>query len=103
MSTVASEKTELKRDITRWNRRLGWALIVFFPLSYATAWWSEQTVDGTVLNSWVSFFNVLIQVVATLVLLTHAGYSFYVFGFPAPRWNLRAIKGYAAYFVLLIY
>ena len=103
MSTVASEKTELKRDITRWNRRLGWALIVFFPLSYATAWWSEQTVDGTVLNSWVSFFNVLIQVVATLVLLTHAGYSFYVFGFPAPRWNLRAINGYAAYFVLLIY
>jgi len=103
LSTVASEKTELKRDITRWNRRLGWALIVFFPLSYATAWWSEQTVDGTVLNSWVSFFNVLIQVIATLVLLTHAGYSFYVFGFPAPRWNLRAINGYAAYFLLLTY
>jgi branched-chain amino acid transport system ATP-binding protein len=95
-------RTERKRSITRWNRRLGWALVVTFPFSYLAAWLYEQNPDGT-LGSWLSLLNISAQVVGTLVLAAHAAYSFYVFGFPAPRWNLRAINGYAAYFVLLVY
>jgi branched-chain amino acid transport system ATP-binding protein len=99
---AAVARTERKRTITRWNRRLGIALVVVFPLSYLTSWLHEQYTVGA-LGSWLSALNVLIQVVSTLILFAHAAYSFYVFGFPSPRANLRTLNGYAAYFVLLVF
>jgi branched-chain amino acid transport system ATP-binding protein len=101
VSTI-SDRTERKRSITRWNRRLGWALVVTFPLSYGTAWLSDRFPDGSA-GSWLSLLDVLAQVIGTIVLLTHAGYSFFVFGFPAPRLTLRAVNGYLAYVVLFVY
>ncbi len=95
-------RTGRKRSITRWNRRLGVALVVVFPASYLVSWLHDQNPDG-VLGSWLSAFNVAIQVTATLVLFTHAAYSFYVFGFPPRRANLRTINGYAAYVILLVF
>src|SRR6478735_9420908 len=95
-------RTERKRTITRWNRRLGWVLLASFPFSYLAAWLHEQHPQGA-LGSWLSLLNIGSQVVGTLILAAHAGYSFYVFGFPAPRWSLRTVNGYAAYFVLLVY
>lgn len=102
MSTVGVDRTEKKRTITRWNRRLGWALTISFPFSYFAAWLHEQYPSGSI-GSWLSFLNVGSQVIGTLILLAHAGYSFFVFGFPAPRLNLRSLNGYSAYLVLLIY
>jgi branched-chain amino acid transport system ATP-binding protein len=99
---AAAARTERKRSITRWNRRLGLALVVVFPLSYLTSWLHDQYTDGA-LGSWLSALNVLIQVVSTVILFTHAAYSFYVFGFPSPRGNLRTLNGYAAYLVLLVF
>jgi branched-chain amino acid transport system ATP-binding protein len=95
-------RTERKRSITRWNRRLGIALMVVFPLSYLTSWLHDQNTEGA-LGSWLSALNVLIQVLSTVVLFTHAAYSFYVFGFPSPRLSLRTVNGYAAYLVLLVF
>jgi branched-chain amino acid transport system ATP-binding protein len=100
--STTSDRTERKRAITRWNRRLGWALVVTFPLSYGTAWLSDRYPDGSA-GSWLSLLDVLAQVIGTIVLLTHAGYSFFVFGFPAPRLTLRAVNGYLAYVVLFVY
>jgi hypothetical protein len=40
--SAASGRTERKRTITRWNRRLGVALVVVFPLSYLTSWLHDQ-------------------------------------------------------------
>ena len=99
---VDRARADRKTGITRWNRRLGWALVFTFPFSYFASWLNETYPDGT-LGSWLSLLNVLAQVIGTVVLLTHAAYSFYVFGFPAPRWNLRAVNGYLAYAVLLVY
>ncbi len=100
--TSPADRTERKRSITRWNRRLGWLLVVTFPLSYGTAWLSDRFPDGSA-GSWLSLLDVLAQVVGTIVLLTHAAYSFFVFGFPAPRLTLRSVNGYLAYLVLLVY
>lgn len=102
MARQPADRTERKRVVTRWNRRLGWALVVVFPLSYFVAWWDEQVGDNA-FGAWLSLLNVGVQVLATLVLLAHAAYSFYVFGFPSPRWNLRSLNGYVSYLVLLIY
>jgi branched-chain amino acid transport system ATP-binding protein len=102
MAATTGDRTERKRVVTRWNRRLGWALVVVFPASYVVDWWDGNVGDNA-LGAWLSLFNVGIQVLATLVLLAHAAYSFYVFGFPSPRWNLRSLNGYASYLVLLVY
>ena len=82
--SAAAGRTERKRSITRWNRRLGLALVVIFPLSYLPSWLHDQRPDGT-LGAWLSAGNVLIQVLSSRVLFTRAAYSFYVFGFPSPR------------------
>lgn len=100
--TPAPGRTERKRAITRWNRRLGLALIVAFPLSYLVSALHDRWTTGA-LGAWLSAVNVAVQVIATLILLAHAAYSFYVFGFPPPRRNLRTLNGYLAYLVLLIF
>ncbi len=103
MTSIGVEaRTDRKRGITRWNRRLGWALLIMFPFSYLAAWMHDKWPDGA-LGSWLAAVDVGAQVIATVLLLSHAAYSFYVFGFPAPRWTLRTINGYAAYLVLLLY
>ena len=99
---AAQARLERKRAVTRWNRRLGWALLVTFPFSYLAGWISRTWDDGA-LGSWLSLMNIGAQVVGTIVLGLHAAYTFYVMGFPAPRLNLRAVNSWSAYFVLLVY
>ena len=96
-----NERAERKRRATRWNRYLGVMLAIAFPLSYLVAWWDDR-VEGT-LATWVGSADVLIQGVTTGILVAHAVYSFFVFGFPDPRWNLRTINGYVSYLVLFTY
>jgi branched-chain amino acid transport system ATP-binding protein len=101
-SRAAQARLDRKRAVTRWNRRLGWALLITFPFSYLAGWISRTWDDGA-LGSWLSLMNIGAQVVGTIVLGLHAAYTFYVMGFPAPRLNLRAINSWSAYFVLLVY
>ncbi|MEQ6903613.1 ABC transporter ATP-binding protein [Nocardioides sp. YIM 152588] len=96
-----NERAERKRRSTRWNRYLGVGLAVAFPGSYLLGWWHDNA-SGT-LGTWVATADVLVQGVSTALLITHAVYSFSVFGFPNPRWNLRTINGYISYALLFTY
>lgn len=100
--TQAANTAERKRSITRWNRRLGLALAVIFPLSYLVAWMHDQWPHG-ILGSWLAAFDIGIQASATVVLLMHGAFAFHIFGFPAPRFTLRSLNGYFGYLVLLLY
>ena len=93
---------ERKRSITRWNRRLGVTLAIVFPLSYLVAWLHDDHSTGLA-GSWLAALDIGIQAGTTVALLMHGAYSFYVFGFPAPRLTLRSLNGYAGYLVLLLY
>ncbi|TIC88876.1 ATP-binding cassette domain-containing protein [Nocardioides sp. GY 10113] len=96
-----NERAERKRRSTRWNRYLGVTLAIVFPGSYALGWWHDHTT-GTA-ETWVGTADVLVQGISTAALICHAVYSFSIFGFPNPRWNLRTVNGYISYALLFTY
>lgn len=89
-------KTNRKKAVAIWNRRLAWVTLVVLIIMNLTVYGDYfKWADGLRIPGTIS------SLMFILLLLIHSFFSVYLFGFPKFRWNVRVIHIYIGYMLFV--